>query len=424
MALTPPASLRARLVATTLLAATLGAVVLVIGLQVLLARSNEAAMATSLRTRAQAAVATLVLDPQGVRVLEPPDRGFDDNVWFYDGQGRLVDGREPPAALAGAITGLVGRGERESLAGSYRLLATPVPDTGAQRATVVVAADTAPLEASERTSLWLSLGLGAFAVLVACAAAWLAASRSLGQVGRMAERADEWREHDLSRRFALAGGDEISELGNTLDRMLDRIAEALHSERRLTDEIAHELRNPLSVIRGEAELALQGGATTEGLTGIVAAADRMRDALDTMLEVARAQAGPDGVARCTVGELFEALGHRPPTAEAGRLTLAAPLAVLVAALEPLLDNAHRHGRGEPHLAVETDGREAVIAVLDDGPGFASEDVDRAFDPGHSTHDSAGLGLPLARRMAHATGARVEARPGPGGRVDLIVPVRD
>ena len=140
--------------------------------------------------------------------------------------------------------------------------------------------------------------LGLATVVVATAAAWVAATRSLRQVQAMADLADDWREHDVGRRFDPGeGGDEIAHLGRTLDQMLDRIVDSLSAERRLTDEIAHELRTPLAVVLAEADLARQHArpaAQREGLDNIHAAAVRMRDSIDTMLSVARAHSSGGG----------------------------------------------------------------------------------------------------------------------------------
>jgi signal transduction histidine kinase len=106
------------------------------------------------------------------------------------------------------------------------------------------------------------------------------------------------------------------------------------------------------------------------------------------------------------------------------VVLAAPVSPLVAAVRPLLENAARHGAGEPRVEVSRDGRTVVIAVLDQGPGVAAEDVDLVFEPGHTTSaDGSGLGLALARRMVRAVGGDVVARPGPGGRFEVRVPGR-
>jgi len=147
---------------------------------------------------------------------------------------------------------------------------------------------------------------------------------------------------------------------------------------------------------------------------------RMRDSIDTMLSVARTHAS--GGERATIGRLMTAL-DRPPTGD-DALTVAAPLSPLVAAIRPLLDNAQRHGSGEARIEVRRDGRTVVITVLDDGDGVPAEDLERVFEPGHTTSvDGAGLGLSLARRMVRAVGGDIVARPGPGGRFEVRVPGR-
>ena len=127
--------------------------------------------------------------------------------------------------------------------------------------------------------------------------------------------ADDWREHDLSGRFELgAPRDELTELADTLDRMLDRIAQAILTERRLTDEVAHELRTPLTVIRSEAQLALlQAGpdaVPSASLDAIVAATDRMTASIETMLSLARSTHADE--ATCSVTRGAERRSGRTP----------------------------------------------------------------------------------------------------------------
>jgi two-component system, OmpR family, sensor kinase len=423
MAVKPP-SLRARMAATALLVSTLTAAVLVIGVQVLLARSNDATVHSRLSSRAQAAAATVSRDRSGLRVLDQRSSVLDQNVWIFDPNGLLVDGNLSQPALDVSVRRLATVPQtRQTTDGEVTFYALPVVRGGQRIATVVAAEYLEPYELAERHSLWLSLLLGGGTIVVATAAAWVAATGSLRQVQAMSDLADDWREHDLSARFEPGpGGDEIAHLGRTLDLMLDRIVDALAAERRLTDEIAHELRTPLSVILAEADLARASAAPSqrEGLDGIHLAALRMRDSIDTMLAVARAHAGADD--RTTVGELLETLGLPPSSYDA--VVLAAPASPLAAAVRPLLDNAERHGSGIPRVEVSRDGGTVVIAVLDDGPGVEAGDVETVFEPGHTTStEGAGLGLPLARRMARAVGADLVARPGPGGRFEVRAPAR-
>jgi two-component system, OmpR family, sensor kinase len=419
-----PASLRARMAATVLLVSTLTAAVLVVGVQVLLARSNDATAHSRLTTRAAAAAATVTRTSLGIRVLEGQSRVLDQNVWIFDAQGTLIDGRLVQPSLSHSVRDLSTVSQPSQVTtGEVSFYALPVVRGGSRIATVVAAEDLEPYESTERHSLWLSLLLGVATVVVATAAAWVAATRSLRQVQAMSDLADEWREHDLSARFDPGpGGDEIAQLGRTLDQLLDRIVDALSAERRLSDEIAHELRTPLSVILAEADLARRTttGAPDESIDGIRAAALQMRDSIDTMLAVARAHASRDE--RATVGQLLESLGLPPSSYD--EVVLAAPVPALAAAVRPLIDNAERHGAGIPRVHVSRDGRTVVIAVLDDGPGVDAADLETVFEPGHTTRaDGYGLGLPLARRMARAVGADLVARAGPGGRFEVRAPAR-
>jgi signal transduction histidine kinase len=410
--------------ATALLVSTLTAAVLVVGLQVILGRSNDATAVSRAQSRAVAAGATVEVSGGRVRVLEERSAVLDQNVWTFDSRRKLLEGRLPQSALARTVGSLSGATTaQQRTVDEVVYVAQPVTRAGRQVATVVAAEDLEPYEKAERHSLWLSVVLGLVTVVFATAAAWVAATRSLRRVQAMADLADDWREHDVGRRFDPGeGGDEIAHLGRTLDQMLDRIVDSLSAERRLTDEIAHEMRTPLAVVLAEADLARQHAtdAQREGLDNIHAAAVRMRDSIDTMLSVARAHSS--GGDRATIGQLMGAL-DLPRTAY-DEVVLAAPVAPLAAAVRPLLENAGRHGAGEPRIEVGRDGRTVVISVVDDGPGVAAEDLERVFEPGHTTHgDGSGLGLSLARRMVRAIGGDVVARPGPGGRFEVRVPAR-
>ena len=269
-------SLRARMAVTALLVSTVTAALLVIGVQVLLAASNDATAHSRLTSRAQAAAATVVRTPHGVRVLEQRSPVLDQNVWIFEESGALVEGSLSQPALARTVRGLAASSEqRQVTLGDTSFYVLPVTRGGTHVATVVAAEALEPYEGAERHSLWLSVLLGLTTVVVATVAAWVAATRSLRQVQAMADLADDWREHDTGARFDPGpGGDEIAHLGRTLDLMLDRIVEALSAERRLTDEIAHELRTPLAVVLAEADLARRTAspAQKEGLDAIHAAA--------------------------------------------------------------------------------------------------------------------------------------------------------
>jgi two-component system, OmpR family, sensor kinase len=425
--------LRSRLVLVTMLATALAVAAISFGVQLLLSRSARSESVDLLRARTDAVAATVRLVAGRPMVLETPADSLDQNVWVFDAAGRTIDGTVP-AGLRHDIDQLKGlRTERTVVAaGETRLLARPIASSGQNVAVVVAGLDLTPYERSERRGLWLTIGLGALIVLSAGLAAWAAARHALRQVHRMVRRADEWQEHDLQGRFDLGPPvDELTELGGTLDRMLDRIASALRAERRLTDEVAHELRTPLTVIRSEAQLAVTAdpAAKDDSLQAIVAATVRMETAIQTMLQVARSS--PDGEARCDAGAVLSTVlatvrgtvpaskavqAHASVRVDHPRqpLGIAAPQAVVCAALSPLVDNAVRHAPGQVRLSARRDGRRVVLIVEDDGPGVAPESVEEIFR-------GAGLGLALARRLAGSVGGRVTAVATGHGRFELDLP---
>lgn len=424
-------TLRARLVTTTTLAAVVTVAVLVVGVQLFLARITARESLGALQDRV-AAAATTVRGSQGhVRVLDVPSDSLDQNLWIYDLNGTRVDGGAPTPVLTRAVGALSRTKGEQSLtvAGRYRVLARPVPAGGRGPAAAVVVAgvDLKPYESSERRGLWLSLVLGGFVVIAAAVASWVAATYSLRQVHRMAERADDWREHDLTGRFALGPPhDELTELGQTLDRMLDRIAQVILAERRLTDEVAHELRNPIAVVRTEAQLALSqpdlAPEVEESWTVVVDQTTRMTRSVTTILQAARCAQNSDQT--CSVASVFEEVRRQAVPRAVIRVTvepiddlmrLSVPMDVAVAALKPVVDNAVRHARKAVTLTSRRHGSRVLLLVEDDGDGIRRDEAELVFTPGYTTSESgAGLGLALARRLVSSIGGTVRAMPGDHG----------
>jgi signal transduction histidine kinase len=198
--------------------------------------------------------------------------------------------------------------------------------------------------------------------------------------------------------------------------------------------VAHELRTPLSHVRGEAELALRAGHTDgewrAALEAVLASTDRMATVIDTLLAAARsdtARGSSDAVAAARAVERLvrpEADAHRRRVsirAQAEPLTVGAGEDVVAGALHPLLENAVRHAAAAVEISVARENGGVVIAVSDDGAGIGAEEAERIFEPGVSGAGGAGLGLPLARRLARAAGGDVVAVPQRGGRVELRLP---
>lgn len=273
-------------------------------------------------------------------------------------------------------------------------------------------------EARSPWNILLGTGLvGACGVVVSGCVAWRVSHRALKPVRDMAERAEDWSAQNLARRFDLGPPvNELSQLGQTLDHLLDRVAHAIRAEQRFSAELAHEIRTPLAAIRGSAELALlRKPADPELRTDLAEIADgtrRLAEVVTALLELAqnpgealKAAASPD-VVIARVSGLVPAQIELELTGSA--LPIAGPLALVTRALAPLVENAGQHA--QKRVTLDLRARDLIeIAVSDDGPGVPPELRESIFEPGASTQGSSGLGLGIARRVARSLGGDVVLR---------------
>ncbi|MEV6294568.1 HAMP domain-containing sensor histidine kinase [Streptomyces sp. NPDC051896] len=440
-----PRTLRGRLSLVALTTAALLMVILTVAFNTVARHRLQREADDELRTRA-AAVATTVDSHHGrVRVLETSgDRLLDTNAWIYTG-GRLL---ERPPSGAGALTraadALAARGRRGCTTvhgpGTVRLCAQPVPGTAA-RATVVTALDLAPYRSSAETLLLGSFALDA--VMLACTYALtrLAVGRALRPVRTMTDQATQWSAVGSEERFA--GRDrpaELAALGDSLDALLDRTRAVLRHERQLTGELSHELRTPLSRIVAELDWwgsRPRSDAETRASHQVMAeAAQSMRTICDTLLDEAR-EGVPTTPGTADVPAVLHRLSAALEAPDAVRVVVAdapGPVtagvhpALLERIVSPLLANAVRYARTTVTLAARRTADGIRVEVTDDGPGVPEAFGDRLFQPGKRAdpgdgHGGAGLGLPLARRLARSAGGEVSHDPGhrPGACFVVTLP---
>ena len=422
---------RLLLVSLLTLAVALGALLLVGN--VLLASGVRSQASSVLRARADAQVASLSVTPSGIRVRESSNEEVLDRTSWVLGGNRVIE-RPPgiaPAVDRAAVA--LGRARVEAERDGpddVRLRAVPLRAPGSGRAggAVVVGYSVESLEHVQHLVLLGSLVLAALVLAGGGLAIHSALGGALRPVAQMTAHAEDWSAHDLDRRFGLGPPrDELTGLAATLDSLLSRIAASRRHEQRFASEVAHELRTPIAALRARAELALRDRSTAgkdEALQAVVDDAERIDRAIDALLAVARRELDP------TVGSIdLAARAHpvdgaqvvvrgslRPAEGDAG---------VVRRALAPLLENARRHARSHVVLELSGDDRLVRLAVRDDGPGLDPVLGERAFDPGvrgpGENGDGAGLGLPLARRLARSCGGDVVVGPGPGGCFVLELP---
>jgi signal transduction histidine kinase len=429
---------RTRLLVVSLATLALGLGLLLVLGNILVAGTVDGDTSRLLETRADAQIAALSVTPAGVSVRHAVnDETLDAHAWIFDG-GRLIERPSgvPPALdrLAVSLGTSAARSDTNG-PGDVRLRSVPLLAGRPSRVVgaIVVEVSTAPFHDLQRKVLVGSVAVALLILLGGAVAVGRALHGALDPVRRMTTDAEDWGEHDLDRRFALGPArDEITGLAATLDHLLERIAASRRHERRFAADVAHELRTPLATMRGRVELALDPRAPTEDahatLRAIEAQVARMSATVETLLAVARREIDPqDGRVD------LKAITHDLDGVEVQVLTDPMPDAegdpeIVRRALAPLLDNARRHARSSVTLTLDSTAGRARIVVRDDGPGLDPDLGEAAFEPGRrgdgERDGGAGLGLPLARRLARACGGEVTIGSGPGGCFVLELPAVD
>jgi signal transduction histidine kinase len=221
------------------------------------------------------------------------------------------------------------------------------------------------------------------------------------------------------------------------ERTLRPIREAHARQRRFVADASHEMRTPLAAIRSSAEGALATATTTTELRRSLAVdarfADRLTRITNDLLLLARSDEAPgrrqDPIdLSVVVAETVEAFSAAHPESPATRMSLATDVRVSADPTEisrivaNLLDNAVRYGgpnAAPARITTRAEDHEALVEVIDDGPGIAAADLERIFEPFHRVHAAAGgpegsgLGLAIARSLAERNGGRLTATSQPG-----------
>jgi signal transduction histidine kinase len=251
---------------------------------------------------------------------------------------------------------------------------------------------------------------------------------------------------DLGQRIAIKGArDEFDQLASNLNAMLDQIERLLDGMRRVTDNIAHDLRTPLNRMRSRIEVALLGDPDQQAMRPVLeqtlADAETMIGTFNALLDIARAEAGSERAEfeQVALSDLTNDMAdfYRPLAEEKDQtikvtgvpgMSVSANRHLLSQALANLLDNAIKYTPAGGIIDLELTGG-PVITVADSGPGIpgdAHEHVLERFvrlDETRSTPGN-GLGLSLVNAVARLHGARLilaDNRPGLSVRLDFSGP---
>ncbi len=298
-----------------------------------------------------------------------------------------------------------------------------------------------------------TLGIGIlFSALFAIAGGYWLARRALRPMATLTETARQIGATDLNARLPADFGvrDELTELAETLNDLIGRLAASLSRERRLTANAAHELLTPLATLRNEIEVTLRRERDVPSykktLRGLIVEVEQLSTTLRRLLQLARAdrmtslRREPINFSNLTK----ESVERRRHEAEELLITLdlhdepdvtvAGEAVQLREVIDNLLDNALKYTPegGAVTVEVEKKQEQAHLTVSDTGVGFEPEAADHLFDrfyrsdaPPVQAQPGAGLGLSIVRVIVERYGGTVTARNksnSPGSVFEVWLPI--
>lgn len=329
---------------------------------------------------------------------------------------------------------------------SNQVVVMPVFDAGGSRVGTLELSDSLALGGpivGSVTRAWVFAGL--VAILLAAAAGWLISRQVTYPLTALSQVTQDMASGDLSARADPGAAGEFGELGESFNRMAERVEGTVGALRKFASDAAHELKTPLTALVTDLELSLEEGISPqerdEYLQRAQGQARRLDRLMDGLLDLSRLEVGPQDNPPVPVdltGLLQEAGENFAAQAEQHELEFDLelpdePLAVmgypdqLRRAAANLVDNAVKFtppgGRVRLRLDVVEDGVE--IRVVDSGIGIPEEDLDqvfRRFHRGHNTaaYNGSGLGLAIVQAIVLAHGGQVWAENNPNGGASFTI----
>jgi two-component system, OmpR family, sensor kinase len=335
------------------------------------------------------------------------------------------------------------RGQFDTDEGPVRYLAVPMK-SGGETTGVFVIANFVQGERDEiESSIRVAAIVGAVVLLIAIAIAWVVAGRLLRPIRKVTATARSITDTDLGRRIPVEGDDEIAELAATFNQMLDRLQHAFSVQRAFVDDAGHELRTPITVVRGHLELMGDDPEERRETLALVSdELDRMTRIVDDLLLLAKAEQpdflrrGPVEVSDLTTELLVKArtLGERAWSLDAcAEGTVDVDAQRLTQAVLILARNAVDQTNAGDEVAIGSAWSAGALRlwVRDTGPGVDPADRERIFERfargrgSRRRSEGAGLGLAIAHAIAVAHDGRidVDSIPGQGAQFTIVVLAR-
>jgi len=375
------------------------------------------------------------------------DKGFADDAYLLvDPSSAVLAGnlKAWPQAVAATKGWVEFRAAEPSPNAAGQPLLRGMLDTFPDGDRLLVAGDISDLDGfTDQIKTAVALGVALIFALAAVASI-LVTRRTVGRIEAINATSRAIMQSGLDKRIPLRGtNDEWDRVAENLNLMLDRIETLMGEVKQVSDNVAHDLRTPLTRVRGRLEKAYHGqriGEDDQLLIGdTIGDLDAVLRIFSSITRIAQIETQARKGAFRTVNlveiagevvELYDAAAEQDGT----RLTIAGEREVLVTgdrdlifdAIANLVDNAIKHGRhgGQVVVANENiDGR-PVISIADDGPGIPADECEHVFKRFYRLEHSRyapgnGLGLSLVAAVARLHGARIEMLDNaPGLRLKL------
>lgn len=294
---------------------------------------------------------------------------------------------------------------------------------------------------------------GIVALVLASLVAWSIAGRVVRPIRKLTATARTLNERDLSGRFETEGDDEVAELGATFNEMVERLEQGFDQQRRFLDDVAHELRTPITIAQGHLDLleaTTDDTDTAETVAIVRDELDRMSRYVSDLLLLAKAER-PDflhiepvdlGELASVVLERVGSLGRRSWTDDGsprpGHIAVLADPVRLEQALLNLAGNAVEHTSEGDEIGIgifvvpggtEHPAPVVELRVRDTGPGVAPDVAETLFHR-HSRgasertrrREGMGIGLSIVDAIARAHGGQAAVGPTPGGGATFVVTI--
>jgi two-component system OmpR family sensor kinase len=380
-----------------------------------------------------------------------PNR-HESSLGIIDGVPAFVSGVElqfrledDPALIARVVSevsdGSVRIGTALSPLGELRYIATPVDVAGSAESGIYLVAVNVESELAELHSAFSIFAVVAGASLVVIGlVGWFVAGRLLSPIRSLRRAASRITANELHERIPVVGNDDVSELTATINDMLERLDLALTGQRQLLDDVRHELKTPITILRGHLELLDSADSVEVDATRALAIdeLDRMAGLVDDIEALAESHSSVPVRVLVDVADLTEEVFAKA-TGYSGREWKLTEVTHTIFSVDParitqawlqLIDNAVKYSPDGSRIEIGSHSTDESVQlwVSDNGPGIPDGAEERIFerfgraDTGRGIRGS-GLGLPIVNNIALSHGGRVTLEStAAGSRFAIIIPV--